>query len=187
MPADRPYLIWVGRYEMLKHPDDVIRVLKLVRDEFSEDIAAVMVGSGSAQGELVRLSASLGVELDVLFVGPRPQPWVASAMAHAAVVLSPMTGRALVEAALSGRLIVADDVDWHRELVQDEKTGRLVPYRGNVDAMASATSCLNATLREPADWGCRSVCCAANNGSSHFDDRRGKGVLTSLREPGQQP
>jgi glycosyltransferase involved in cell wall biosynthesis len=34
-----------------------------------------------------------------------------------------------VEAALNGTPVVADDTDWHSELVKDGSTGVLAPYR----------------------------------------------------------
>ena len=48
---------------------------------------------------------------------------------HKAVVLSPLTGRALTEAAFGAAPIVAYDIDWQADLIQTGSTGELVPFR----------------------------------------------------------
>jgi glycosyltransferase involved in cell wall biosynthesis len=40
-----------------------------------------------------------------------------------------MAGRALVESMLSATPVVAYDVDWHREVIEDGVTGFIVPVR----------------------------------------------------------
>jgi glycosyltransferase involved in cell wall biosynthesis len=44
------------------------------------------------------------------------------------LVLSPLMGRALTEAALAERPIVAYDIDCHPEIVKNDQSGFLVPY-----------------------------------------------------------
>lgn len=140
LKVSRPYLVCVGRLEPVKHPEDVLEALALLASDAScPEVDAVFVGHGRMMPELVRRAAGLGLEGRVLFPGNLDQPTIASALSEAAVVLAPMTGRALVEAALSLTPIVAYDVEWHPEIVEDHVTGRLVPYR-DVAAMASATS-----------------------------------------------
>ena len=76
--------------------------------------------------------AALAEELDVVdhivFCGNQSQEWLARVIPRASVVLSPLTGRALAEAALGGVPIVAYDIDWHGELIETGITGELVPY-----------------------------------------------------------
>ena len=61
----------------------------------------------------------------------------------AAVVVSPHTGRALTEAALAAAPVVAYDVDWQSELIEDCSTGVLVPH-GDVAALADGVAALLA-------------------------------------------
>ncbi len=131
------YVVCVSRLEAVKHPEDVVEVLRQVTSTHP-DVSAVLVGDGAERETLTRLAVRYGVGDHVLLVGNRDQQWIASALAHCAVVLSPMTGRALVEAALSARPIVAYDVEWHSELLTDGRTGFLVPYRDTA-AMAGRT------------------------------------------------
>ena len=134
--APQGFLIYVGRLVAVKHPDDVLRVLAEVRRK-GHDIKAVLAGDGPMRGELVELARQLGVEDQVIFAGNKPQGWLAQVVPHAAVVISPHTGRALSEAALAAVPIVAYDLDWQGELVETGVTGALVPHR-DWKAMADA-------------------------------------------------
>ena len=127
LKAER-FLIYVGRLEPVKHPDDVLRVLAEVRRKGME-VGAVLVGDGSMKNQLQELAQILGIESHVLFTGNRDQGWIANLLPTAAVVVSPHTGRALTEAALSGTPIVAYDIDWQSELIRSGETGELVPYK----------------------------------------------------------
>lgn len=134
--SDRPFLIYVGRLEVVKHPEDVLAVLCEARAA-EPRLAAVLVGRGSLRSELEEAARAAGVEDALVFAGERAQTWIAGALAEASVVVSPLTGFALVEACLSGTPVVAYDVEWHSELIRDGETGRLVPYR-DTHAMTEA-------------------------------------------------
>jgi glycosyltransferase involved in cell wall biosynthesis len=137
--TDAPFLLLVSRLERVKHPEDVLDVLAAVR-RTHPDVTALLIGGGSLTDELREHATRLGVADAVVFAGERDQEFVASAVADAAVILSPLTGRALVEASLGGRPIVAYDVEWHAEYL-GTGAGVLVPYR-DTDAMAAAVVAL---------------------------------------------
>ena len=92
------------------------------------------------------MASDLSLQNDVIFAGARSQPWIADVLAAAAVVVSPVTGRALVEAALSGTPIVAYDYEWQSELLQSGQNSVLIPYR-DVVGLGDAVSGL---LEDPA-------------------------------------
>ena len=130
------FLLYVGRLESVKHPDDVIRVLaQLVKS--GHDIKAVLAGDGQLRSNLENFARTLGIENRTLFVGNVNQDWLARVIPLATVVVSPHTGRALSETALGGVPIVAYDVDWQGELIKTGVTGELVPH-GDYDAMAKS-------------------------------------------------
>ena len=130
------FLLYVGRLESVKHPDDVIRVLaQLVNRGY--DVSAVLAGDGQMRSELSNLASTLGVEKRVIFVGNVNQDWLLKVIPLATVVVSPHTGRALCEAALGGVAIVAYDVDWQSEIIQTGTTGELVAH-GNYNTMANS-------------------------------------------------
>jgi glycosyltransferase involved in cell wall biosynthesis len=130
------FLLTVARLEAnsIKHPDDVVRVLAVVRAK-GHDVKAVIAGEGPLRDELVRLAGKLGVADSLVLAGPRNQEWLADMYANAAVFLSPHAGRALSEAALAAAPVVGYDLDWQRELIETDVTGILVPNR-DVDGLA---------------------------------------------------
>jgi glycosyltransferase involved in cell wall biosynthesis len=135
-PTER-YLLYVGRFEPVKRPADVLRVLSEVR-RHGHDLKALMVGDGSQRAELARLADELGIDAHVVFCGNMTQEWLASAFPHAEVVISPHTGRALTEAALGGAPIAGYDIDWQAEMLTTGESGELVAF-GDVSALAAAT------------------------------------------------
>lgn len=134
------FLLYVGRLEPVKHPDDVVRVLAHVR-ALGHDVKAVLVGDGRMGDALRDLARTFGVEASLVLAGSRDQEWLARIIPHAAVVVSPHTGRALSETALGARPIVAYDIDWQGEVIESGVTGELVPH-GDVHALAERTAAL---------------------------------------------
>lgn len=137
-----PLLVYVGRLEPVKHVEDVIRAFATVVTRHA-DAQLLLVGDGSIREELRATASALGVLDRVHFVGNKDQGWIARSLVDADVIVSPLTGRALVEAGLSATPIVAYDIEWHSEILQDRVTGRLVTYR-DVEALSTAVSeCLD--------------------------------------------
>jgi glycosyltransferase involved in cell wall biosynthesis len=122
---------------LVKKVDDVIRVLAEVRAN-GFDVKALLVGDGRERDKLALLAKEIGVSEHVIFCGNRDQSWMSSIIPHAAVVISPHTGRALTEAALGGAAIAAYNVDWQGELIETGVTGELVPF-GDWRALSAAT------------------------------------------------
>jgi glycosyltransferase involved in cell wall biosynthesis len=123
----RNFLLYIGRLEKVKHPDHVVQALASVRKN-GYDVKALFVGDGTMVQELTALAADLKVADQVVFAGNQKQEWLSRVMPLAAVVLSPHTGRALSEAALAGIPVVAYDIDWQSEIIENEVTGILVPH-----------------------------------------------------------
>jgi glycosyltransferase involved in cell wall biosynthesis len=110
-------------------------------------LVVVVAGAGSLEHELRSLARSLGIAEATRFLGPRQD--VADLMAASDVVAltSDWEGfpNTLLEAMWSGRPVVATDVGGCGEVVEDGKTGYLVPP-GDEVAFAGATRRL---LNEP--------------------------------------
>ena len=121
------FLVCIGRLESVKHPDDVVQVLAQVRQR-GYDVKGIFVGDGQMRQTLEALAERLGVQSQVIFCGNKDQGWLAQVVPHAAAVVSPITGRALTEAALAAAPVVAYDIDWQREMVETGVTGELVPH-----------------------------------------------------------
>lgn len=140
--AGVPFVATVARLEPMKRVEDFIDVVgHLAR--LDVHVRGLVVGDGTLRARLAERARSLGIEGSIVFAGNRPQEWIARVLPHAAVILSPHMGRALVEAALSAVQIVAFDYDWQREIVIDGRTGYLVA-NGDAVGMAERTATLLA-------------------------------------------
>ncbi len=133
---EKKFFIIVGRLTAVKHPEDVLVAFeKIYRN--NKDIGIVFVGEGDTENELKTLCKKLCIENNVVFTGNKDQQWLHKVYPNALAYLSPLTGRALVEAALAELPMIAYDYEWHSEVVKNGETGYLVEYR-NVDQMADA-------------------------------------------------
>jgi glycosyltransferase involved in cell wall biosynthesis len=122
------FLLSVGRLQPLKFPEDCVYVLAELRKR-GHDIKLLFAGEGELEPALRAQAAALGVTEHVVFGGNQTQAALAQLNAHAGAVLSPFTGRALAESGLGGAGIVAYDLDWQGELIEDGVTGYLIPFR----------------------------------------------------------
>jgi glycosyltransferase involved in cell wall biosynthesis len=131
----RNYILLVGRLLPVKYPEDSIIILAQVL-KTKPTIKLVLVGEGEMKDELVQLCENLNILSNVIFLGNQDQSVLSQLYTFAGVVLSPLTGRALSEAALCGSPVVAYDLDWQGEIILHEKTGFLIPFR-DVEKMAT--------------------------------------------------
>jgi glycogen(starch) synthase len=121
----------------VKHPEDVVRVLRHLADG-GIDVSAVLAGDGPLRNRVIELADHLGVSDKLVLAGHRDQRWLAEIYPQAAVHVCPHAGRALSEAALAAVPTVAYDVDWQRELIETNVTGIVVAYRDHRGMAAAA-------------------------------------------------
>ena len=134
--AHRPLLGCIGRLSAMKKVTDTVEVLRQVR-VFGIDARLCLVGDGPQRNELAEQARTAGIEQFVIFLGNVDQKTLASIIPCFDVILSPLTGRALLEVAVGGAAVVAYDLDWQGELIQDGRNGLLVPA-GDTEKMAVA-------------------------------------------------
>jgi glycosyltransferase involved in cell wall biosynthesis len=130
------FLLCIGRLEPVKFPDDAVRILATAV-KAGHDIKLFFAGDGDMRDELQALGNALEVGDRIVFGGNQNQKSLSQLNTHTACVISPLTGRALSEAALGGAPIAAYDLDWQSDLVETGKTGELVPFR-DVEAFGAA-------------------------------------------------
>lgn len=128
VPGVRYYFIYVGRLTEVKHPDDVIKAFSEIH-KIVPDSAVLLTGDGPMKEELTTLSKDLKIADRVIFLGNIDQMRLANVLAKCFAVLSPLTGRSLIEGALAGLPIVAYDRDWQVDFVQKNNAGLIVPFR----------------------------------------------------------
>lgn len=145
------FLLYIGRLEPVKQSDHVIEALAAARAR-GFDVKAVLAGDGRMRPALEAQARDLGVESAVVFAGNVGQDRLSQLIPAAAVVVSPHTGRALTEAALGAAPVVAYDVDWQGELIENGVTGILVPHSA-VGQMAEGVVRLLSDRRQSAHLG----------------------------------
>lgn len=140
-------VVTVARLSALKRIDVLIQALACVSRQRNE-LKALIVGDGPERENLERQCRALGLEDRVQFAGRCDDVELVLNQSRLFVLCSDSEGFsiAMAEAMACGLPAVVSDVGELAELVQDGRTGRLVPP-GDVEAFASAIADL---LGDPA-------------------------------------
>lgn len=103
----------------------------------------LICGEGPYKNELIELSKNLDIEQSIFFLGNVDQIWLSNALCNVSLVASPLTGRALGEAALSGAPVLAYDRDWQGEIIKDGVTGLICAFKDMDSFTEKANKLLN--------------------------------------------
>lgn len=133
-------VIFVSRLSPEKYPEDVVACAEKVCAERS-DVVFWFMGDGPQREEITHLVRLKGLEHRLILWGFCTQAELKQRLLAADLVISPLTGSALVEAALCAKPIVAYDAEWQSELIRDNEEGYLVPFR-DVGALSEKTLAL---------------------------------------------
>jgi D-inositol-3-phosphate glycosyltransferase len=138
-------LLWVGRMQPWKGVDTAIRALADI-----PNAVLALAGDGVARPELERLAADLGVAGRVRFLGSHPRAELPKLYAAADLLLatsfaSETFGIALVEAQACALPVVASRFGGFPEVVDEARTGLVVPPQ---DPRALAAAC-RSLLEDP--------------------------------------
>lgn len=143
---DPPLVLAVGRLIEKKGLADLVRACALLRGRGCS-FRCTIVGKGPLEAELRALVRALGVEDVVELAGPQPREQLLELYRRASVFAAPcIVGSdgnrdglptVLVEAMALGVPVVSTDVTGIPELVEDGRTGLLVPQRAP-EALADA-------------------------------------------------
>jgi glycosyltransferase involved in cell wall biosynthesis len=129
-------LLYCGRLSPEKFPADVLRAFGRLACR-REDAGLLIAGDGPQRAELERYIAEHGLGDRVRMLGYRENRFLKDLFASIDVMICPLAGSVLVEAALAERPLVAYHIEWHCELVVDGYSGLLANY-GDIDALADA-------------------------------------------------
>ncbi len=140
LPANQPVVLYASKLTPRKHPDDVVRALRLLQ---SEGIGAslLLVGSGAMESALRTLVSSSGVN-DVAFGGFVNQSELPRVLAASDVFVLPAEnepwGLIVNEAMCAGLpVVVANEIGCVPDLVRHGENGLLV-RAGDVTGLADA-------------------------------------------------
>ncbi len=159
LPDDRPAVGMVGRLVEWKGPDVFLRAAARVAESFPEAVfflvGGAIFGREDYPEELRELSRSLGLEGRVVFTGfledPLPLMAALDCLVHASVEPEPL-GMVILEAMSLGLPVVATDGGGVPEVVEEGRTGLLVPP-GDPEALAQAVCWMLAHPEERKEMG----------------------------------
>jgi glycosyltransferase involved in cell wall biosynthesis len=133
-PLEYPYLLFVGRLVAIKYPMDVIEAFDRAAAELPEH-RLVIIGDGSLRAVVERRIESSPYKDRILFLGACSTDVVFIWTVHAQIAVCPFSGSTLAEAMLCGIPVVAYDIEGHGEIVIDQYTGYIVPFR-NIEELS---------------------------------------------------
>lgn len=124
-PDTRLVLI-VGFLNQYKFTDILFQMLSLMKEAGEldkEKLQFIFCGDGPLREEGEALFSD---STSVKFLGWTPREDVQSLMRKAEIVLIPMSGFVLLEAASLGKPVITSNVEWHGEMVKNNQTGLIV-------------------------------------------------------------
>lgn len=146
-----PRMVLISRLIDLKLVEDGVAAMIGICRVIPDTIGLVF-GEGELASTLQKSIDEAGLASRIKLVGKVDQGTL-SQLCIGAIIISPLTGMALVEASLAGGVPIVYDRDWQPEFVQHGINGFVVPFR-DVDAMVQQGVALSsnpsslATLRE---------------------------------------
>ena len=159
LPATRPIILFVGRIEPLKGIDTLIRAVGLLSQDTTppdERPLALIIGGGpqdvlptnsQEMERLLILRESLGLTDQIIFLGSKPQTSLPLYYSAADVLVVPSHyesfGMVALEAMACGTPVIASKVGGLALVVQEGRTGYLVPDR-NPEQLADRISAIFA-------------------------------------------
>ncbi|HET8946517.1 MAG TPA: glycosyltransferase family 4 protein [Candidatus Polarisedimenticolia bacterium] len=147
-PPDAPLVGVVGRLVPDKGQDDFLRAAAILRAR-RPDLHFLLAGRGTAEADLRRLAADLGVEDAVAFLGFRDDvPEITASLAVSVLpsVDCDASSAAIKEALACGVPVVATDIGGASEIVREGETGFVVPPRDP----ARLAEAIDRLLADPA-------------------------------------
>ena len=173
-------VIYVGRLEVYKKIDVMLRAMAMLADRFPQ-APIVVVGRGPARAHLEALARDLGLGDRTRFAGFVDEARRDALLAEARVCVCPSEkegwGLTVIESNAVGTPVVATDADGLRDSVRDGETGYLVAS-GDVDGFARRIGELLAD-----DGLSASMASAALAWSKQFDwDKAGHEMAAAIQE-----
>lgn len=129
IPAEAPVVGTIGRLTEIKRQDVLIRAFALLA-QGRPDAHLVIVGDGPLRGELEQLTASLGIQRQVRFVGYQGEPQQFLQLMNVFALTSRSEGMPLsvLEAWAASVPVIGARVGGLPELIEDRKTGLLFAF-----------------------------------------------------------
>ena len=132
IPRNKFIIGCIGRLEKQKGQKYLLKAFVDIVNKFPDSVL-IFVGDGSDRKKLEKISAALGVEDSVFFLGKRNDIHEILQIIDVFVLPSLYEGmsNALLEAMAAGKIIIATDIPENKELIENGVSGILVPARSS--------------------------------------------------------
>jgi len=137
-------IAFVGRLSREKYIYDVLDIAEELL-KIRKDVIFLIIGGGPEERQIKITTVERGLSDFVKLMGPQSNEIANKIRQSCDVNLCLLSGYSLVEAAISGKPIVAYDVEWHNELIENNFSGILIP-ESKVEEAAKA---INLLLESP--------------------------------------
>lgn len=126
IPQEVNIISSVGRFEKENYCEDLVQIaINTVRNQ--NNVFFLICGNGSQLESLRQKVISSGLEANIHLPGAVSHEVAIEVRKQCDISICLMAGFSLIEACAAGKPVIAYDVEWHYELVQNEITGYLVP------------------------------------------------------------
>ncbi len=122
---DSPIILYVGRLSWSKFVDTIFRCMPLILYRI-KNAKLLVIGDGPQKKELIDLAKKLNIYNSIIMYGTVLNEELPAFYSIADVVVCPYSGLVLFEAMSMGKPIVAFNVEWHSEVIENMENGILV-------------------------------------------------------------
>lgn len=126
----RKLVLIVGFLNKYKFSDVIFDAIEKMNKDLKRKINIVFCGDGPLKNKGVERFKNTE---EVFFIGWQERNVVQSLIKCAEIILIPMSGFVLLEAASMGKAVVAGDIEWHNEIIENRKNGIIVNPRNPIE------------------------------------------------------
>ena len=141
IPVQSQIVPIIGLINRYKYSHVLFKALDNWLPSTDQPVVFVFCGDGPLRQDGEKLFSERD---DILFIGWQDRPIVHALIRRASIILVPMSGFVLLEAASVGKPVITSRVEWHSELVEDMVSGRLVDPENPMQWRAAIEQLLKA-------------------------------------------
>lgn len=132
----KPIILYASRLEKDKQVEVLFDAIPLVIKDYP-DAQFLFIGDGSLMDFCKNRAVESEISKNTYFLGYQDQGVIKYCMKKATLVWIPLSGWVILESAAAAKPIIAFDVEWHSEFIENNKNGLLVENR-NYQKLAEA-------------------------------------------------
>lgn len=121
---NKKIISFVGRMSNENYVYDILEIAKKL-SEYRNDFIILIIGAGNEYENIARTVKNERLSEIIKLTGFQPKEIVVNVRRQSYLSLCLMAGFSLIEACAAAKPVVSYDIEWHSELVKDDRTGYL--------------------------------------------------------------